>query len=108
METDSQRPNSLRGSPSLLEDGPHERRHFRRRRPRLRHRRRDLYHPPPHPIEIDLPAVSKVFERRWFAPVDGSNLQIGSDKSMPGGGVRRLGRPPHGNTKDWVILLKLP
>jgi hypothetical protein len=60
------------------------------------------------PIQIDLSAVRDLFNLRWFDPVNGGDLQIGREDTMPGFGVRGLGKRPHDDARDWVILLKLP
>ncbi|MEM7385666.1 MAG: DUF5060 domain-containing protein, partial [Verrucomicrobiota bacterium] len=60
------------------------------------------------PVTMDLPATKggRVFELRWYDPLKGGELQIGSEAIMPGFGVRGLGEPPHSPEQDWVILLR--
>jgi hypothetical protein len=69
-----------------------------------------IYLPNSKSYTLNLNAAKGKFSVQWFNPLAGGELQIGSVKSINGGGIRSLGNPPKIENKipeqDWVVLVK--
>lgn len=69
-----------------------------------------IYLPNSKSYTLDLSISKNSFSVHWFNPLTGSELQIGSIKSINGGGIRSLGNPPEFENnlpdQDWVVLIK--
>jgi len=55
---------------------------------------------------LDLTNVSGNFSIRWFNPVKGGELLKGSVKSVKGGKVVSLGKPPLKTDQDWLVVVR--
>ncbi len=55
--------------------------------------------------ELDLSGVEGSYSVKWYNPRAGGGLLDGSVKSVRGGMVTSLGRPPSDSSRDWAILL---
>ncbi|MEQ8549479.1 MAG: DUF5060 domain-containing protein [Cyclobacteriaceae bacterium] len=69
-----------------------------------------IYLPNSKTYTLDLGSAKGSFSVEWFNPLSGSELQIGTVKSINGGGIRSLGKPPKNENslpdQDWVVLVK--
>lgn len=54
---------------------------------------------------LNLSGTENTFQVQWYDPLKGGELQLGSVKTIKGGGDISLGEPPSAN-QDWVALLK--
>ena len=56
---------------------------------------------------LNLEQAEGTYEVHWYDPLLGGALQVGSEKVITGGGVRRLGLPPEKSKKqDWICLIR--
>jgi len=69
-----------------------------------------IYLPNSKSCTLNLSTSKNSFSVQWFNPLTGGELQIGSIKSINGGGIRSLGNPPEIENnlpdQDWVVLIK--
>lgn len=65
-----------------------------------------IYLPDSKEHTIRLNTTENTFKVRWFNPLTGGELQVGSVAELKGGGVVSLGKPPLA-AEDWVVLLTL-
>ncbi len=69
-----------------------------------------VYLPKSGQYKIDLSEVQGKFDVLWYDPLKGGELQLGSIKTVFGGGISNLGIPPVGTNsssdKDWVALIR--
>ncbi|WP_242083529.1 DUF5060 domain-containing protein [Aestuariivivens sediminis] len=69
-----------------------------------------IYLPNSKTYTLDLKAAKGKYSVEWFHLLAGGELQIGSIKSIEGGGIRSLGIPPKIKNnlpnQDWVVLIK--
>ncbi len=56
--------------------------------------------------ELDLTSATGTFQVKWFNPRIGTSLQVGSVKSVAGGGKVSLGEAPTDATEDWLIVIR--
>jgi hypothetical protein len=63
-----------------------------------------IYLPDAKAYTIDLKTSVNKFEVKWFDPLKGGELQLGSIKTVEGGSIVPLGLPPTSG-QDWVVLL---
>ncbi|MBK1877655.1 DUF5060 domain-containing protein [Pelagicoccus mobilis] len=54
---------------------------------------------------LNLANVSGAFDIRWFDPIKGGTLQLGSVASTTASPNTELGSPPHSEGQDWAILV---
>ncbi|MEM9841623.1 MAG: hypothetical protein AAF767_03200, partial [Pseudomonadota bacterium] len=55
---------------------------------------------------LDMSGQTGTYTVRWYDPVLGGALQIGSVDSLSGGDFRALGAPPSSPNSDWVALIR--
>lgn len=55
---------------------------------------------------LNLGNVAGHFDIRWFDPIIGGVLQLGSVKSVEASASADLGSPPHSAEQDWVVLVR--
>ncbi len=55
---------------------------------------------------LDLAGAAGAFEVWWYDPRRGGALQVGSVRTVTGGGARDLGRAPNAPDEDWVVLVR--
>jgi Domain of unknown function (DUF5060) len=57
---------------------------------------------------IDLSAYRGAYEVRWYDPVKGGALQVGSVATLTAGSKNwvEVGRPPSDHQRDWLLLLR--
>lgn len=65
-----------------------------------------IYLPEKGTYTIDLRESKQAYTVSWFDPLKGGKLQTGSIKTIKGGAIQNLGKPPEGLNEDAVILLK--
>ena len=65
-----------------------------------------VYLPEKGTYTIDLRESKQAYTVSWFDPLKGGKLQTGSIKTIKGGAIQNLGKPPEGLNEDAVILLK--
>ena len=65
-----------------------------------------IYLPEKETYTIDLRESKQAYTVSWFDPLKGGKLQTGSIKTIKGGAIQNLGKPPEGLNEDAVILLK--
>ncbi len=56
--------------------------------------------------DLDLSATTDRFRVRWFDPRLGGALQSGTVTDITGGAVVGLGRPPHDEDEDWLVVVR--
>jgi len=56
--------------------------------------------------DLDLSGVEGTFVVKWFNPRTGGALQDGTVRSLKGGSLVSLGRPPAEATEDWVAVIR--
>jgi len=71
-----------------------------------------VYIPDSKNYSIDLSAAKGEFSIQWYDPLSGGDLQQGSNKTIEGGKIQELGKPPiniqnSNSIQDWVALIKL-
>ncbi len=54
---------------------------------------------------LDLADTEGTFDVRWFDPIRGGDLQLGSVESVQGASVVSLGEAPHSPDQDWAVLV---
>lgn len=69
-----------------------------------------IYLPETGRYTIDLTTFNGEFKVKWYNPLEGGDLQIGTLQSIKAGGKSLLGNPPKGDHilphQDWVVLLE--
>ncbi|WP_063709094.1 DUF5060 domain-containing protein [Rhodopirellula sallentina] len=56
-------------------------------------------------VRLDLTGVDSGFDVAWFDPRNGGELQLGSVKSVTGGGQVSLGNAPGNQSEDWLVIV---
>lgn len=68
-----------------------------------------IYLPRPSSTTIDLREEKGLFDIRWFDPLNGGELEIGTMEKVVGGRIVSIGKPPekrkYKEKKDWVCLI---
>lgn len=58
------------------------------------------------PNQLDLGNSPHSFSVRWFDPINGGPLQIGSVRRITGPGIQALGLPPHSAGREWAVVVR--
>lgn len=57
-------------------------------------------------VTLNLKEHTASFLVKWYNPRTGGKLQFSKVKSIKGGGIQSLGKPPEDKDKDWVVLVR--
>ncbi len=63
-----------------------------------------IYLPTLEKTKLNLTGYKGIYKVQWYNPRTGGRLQNGTSKTIKGGKVSAIGRPPN-TTKDWVALI---
>jgi hypothetical protein len=54
----------------------------------------------------NLTITDGTYEVRWFNPITGGALQLGSIETISGAGSRSIGQPPSNSDQEWAVLVQ--